>query len=69
MEKLDIIQSIGEVSCKAASHATDFLWAEPACEPSEVWNVGMLVVATIIGLLALRAVHSWRKQRHDSGYF
>ena len=68
MEKFDIVQIIGDASCKAASHATDFLWTEPACEPSQVWNVGMLVVVTIIGLLALRAVHVWRKQRHDSGY-
>ena len=68
MGKFDIVQIIGEASCKAASHASDFLWAEPACQPSEYWNMGMLVVVSIIGVLALRIIYGWRKQRHDSGY-
>jgi hypothetical protein len=68
MDKFGIVQTIGELSCKAASHATDFLWADPACEQSQYWNMGMLVVVTVIGVLALRIIHSWRKQRHESGY-
>jgi hypothetical protein len=69
MDKFDIVHMIGEASCKVASHATDFLWAEPACEPSQFWNMGMLVVVTIIGVLALRMISNWRKQRKESGYF
>lgn len=69
MEKFDIIQVIGDASCKAATHASEFLWAEPACAPSEVWNMGLLIALTAIGILALRIIHSWRKHRRESGYY
>ena len=63
--KYDAIQWIGNKVCAAGTEATRMLVDQPACTAGEAWNMGVLTVCGIIGLLALIVFVQRRKAHRD----
>ena len=65
MDKFDLVQLIGNKTCAAANHLTQFVYGEQACAGSEVWNTGALVIVATLIVLVVLVIHQRRQDKLD----
>jgi len=64
----DLVHLIGGKTCAAASTLTELLASSPACTNGQTWNMGLLVMATVVVLLAAKFLAD-RRIRYRETYF
>lgn len=67
--KYDVIQWIGNKVCAAGTQATSFLIEQPTCTAAESWNMGALVLAAAVVVIAVVWIAERRRARRDGYYW
>jgi hypothetical protein len=63
MDKLDLIQTIGNATC------TRGLFDAQACTIVESWNFGALIVAGVVVSVVLLAIRERSRRHRENNYF
>lgn len=63
MEKLDLIQALGNATCVRSFFETD------ACTIAESWNFGALIVVASLVVLAVAYLRVRSHQRRENNYY
>jgi hypothetical protein len=63
MEKLDLIQALGNATCVRSFFETQ------ACTLTESWNFGAVLVLSAVVSIALLLIRERSRQRRENNYF
>ena len=69
VNKYDLVQWLGNKVCAAGTKATSFLVEQPACNSTEAWNTGALLLVGIVAVITVLWISRRRQERRDGYYW